>query len=329
MRPEHLTYLICPSCKADLLIAKIEQGSQTAIVTGQLKCVNCNETYPIIRHIPRFVPLENYATGFGLEWTKHARTQYDSYSGAKISETRLFAETRWPRQLAGQTILEVGSGSGRFTEHLISTGAMVISTDLSYAVEANYASNGTKPNILIVQSDIYNMPFRQNFFDKLLCIGVLQHTPDVKRSFISLPPYLKSGGSLVVDVYRQYHGLREWLRPRNWARAITRRMEPEKLYHLCEQYVTIMWPLVKFLRKLPGGRRIIWTMLIADYTGFYKLSDQSMREWAILDTFDILAPAYDQPQHLETMQTWFTEAELNDIEVHYGYNGIEGRGLKP
>lgn len=328
MHLEHLNYLVCPTCKANLIIAETEQQSQTIIETGSLKCIACAETYPIIRHIPRFVPLENYASGFGLEWTKHARTQYDSYSGANISETRLFNETRWARQLAGQVILELGSGSGRFTEHLISTGAMVISTDLSYAVEANYSSNGSKANVLIVQSNIYKMPFRENFFDKILCIGVLQHTPDVKQSFMRLPPYLKSGGSLVIDVYRRQHGLREWLRPRNWARALTQNLEPEKLYRWCERYVTLMWPLTRSLHKIPGGRQIIWALLIADYTGFYNLSQQMLREWAILDTFDILAPAYDQPQHLETVQAWFEESNLGNIEVHYGYNGIEGRGTK-
>ncbi|MBI1877686.1 MAG: methyltransferase domain-containing protein [Chloroflexi bacterium] len=329
MRQQHLKYLACPACRADLTLIEVTSQNEISIETGTLCCVKCSQTYPIIRHIPRFVPLENYASGFGLEWTKHARTQYDSYSGASISETRLFAETRWPRQLTGEVILEVGSGSGRFTEHLITTGAMVVSTDLSYAVEVNYNSNGSRANALIVQSDIYKMPFREYAYDKLLCIGVLQHTPDVKRSFMSLPPYLKSGGSLVVDIYRKQHGLREGLRPRNWARAITRKVEPEKLYHWCERYITLMWPRTRFLHKIPRGRRIIWALLIADYTGRYDLSDQILREWAILDTFDILAPAYDQPQHLETIQAWFAEAKLCNVDVHYGYNGIEGRGVKP
>lgn len=48
------------------------------------------------------------------------------------------------------------------------------------------------------------MPFKRDFFDKLLCIGVLQHTPDVKKSFYTLPLFLKSRGSLVVDAYKKY-----------------------------------------------------------------------------------------------------------------------------
>src|SRR5439155_25559775 len=145
------------------------------VETGTLRCTACRQEYPILRFIPRFVPLENYASSFGFEWIKHARTQYDSASGASVSETRFFNETKWPRQMPGEAILEVGSGSGRFTEQAASTGAMVVSLDYSYAVEANYASNGARDNVLIVQGNLYQMPFRKSFFDRLLCIGVLQH----------------------------------------------------------------------------------------------------------------------------------------------------------
>jgi len=56
-----------------------------------------------------------------LEWTKHAMTHYDSYTGSKISERSFFDETGWSRKLHGELILEVGSGSGRFTEQAATT----------------------------------------------------------------------------------------------------------------------------------------------------------------------------------------------------------------
>ena len=70
-------------------------------------------------------------------------------------------------------ILEVGSGSGRFTEQAAKTGATIISCDYSYAVEANFASNGKNDNVLIVQADLYHMPFGEiiltNFFVSVYC----------------------------------------------------------------------------------------------------------------------------------------------------------------
>jgi SAM-dependent methyltransferase len=323
MRERDLQHLICPSCKRDLVIDEIIKEDRGVIEEGKLKCSRCVEKYDIIRCIPRFVPSQRYTSGFGLEWTRHARTQYDSYSGMPISETRFFEETKWPRHLAKQLILEVGSGSGRFTEVAASTGAMVISIDLSNAVEANYASNGGKANVLIVQGDLYQMPFKDDYFDKVFCIGVLQHAPDTREAFMSLPRYLKSGGNVVIDVYGKSGRL---LNLRRLVRLFTKRIPPEKLYKRCAQYVEWMWPLVRFLDR-HGGTRVIGLSLIPYYKQ-YGLSDRMLKEWALLDLFDIVSATYEFPQSVEIVHEWFSDANMRNIEVQWGYNGIEGRGNK-
>jgi len=185
---KHLPLLVCPSCYESLSA----DPETTTITEGRLSCLSCRQEYPVIGGVPRFVPRENYASGFGLEWTKHARTQYDSYSGIPASEQRFFSQTGWPRDMHGELILEVGSGSGRFTEQAAKTGATVVSLDYSYAVDANYASNGARDNVLIVQADVFAMPFRPQTFDRLFCFGMLQHTPSPSRAFAALPKLLPS-----------------------------------------------------------------------------------------------------------------------------------------
>jgi hypothetical protein len=54
---------------------------------------------------------------------------------------------------------------------------------------------------------------------------------------------------------------------------------------------------------------------VADYTGIFPLSEQQLKEWALLDTFDMLSPTYDNPQSSDTVQRWFEEAKLLDIKV--------------
>ena len=328
MKQEHIKYLACPSCAGELAVIKVERAQKGSIEDGQLQCRDCKATFDVVRHVPRFVPAKNYAASFGFEWNRHARTQYDSYTGTKISEERFFQETRWPRDLRGQIILEVGCGSGRFTEPAASTGAMVVSLDYSSAVDANYSSNGHKDNVLVVQGDIYSMPFKTNFFDKLFCIGVIQHTPDPEAAFLCLPRYLKPSGSLAIDIYR-YMWWRYLLVTRYWVRPITKRLPPETLYRWCERYVNLMWPLARWINKLPKGRYINRGLLIADYRGVYPLSEEILKEWAMLDTFDGLSPAYDKPRSLRRVKEWFTKAGLENVEVHRGYYGIEGRGTKP
>ena len=82
--------------------------------------------------------------------------------------------------------MEAGSGAGRFTEVLLQTGAEVFSFDYSNAVEANLSNNGEKLNLHLFQGDILNIPFPEEYFDKVICLGVLQHTPDPEKAFISL-----------------------------------------------------------------------------------------------------------------------------------------------
>lgn len=329
MKKGHLKYLVCPECKCSLNLVEEEKTQDDSVESGTLGCDKCKTTFPIVRFVPRFVPQDNYANNFGLEWTIHARTQYDSSSGSNVSEDRFFKETKWPRNLDGQLILEIGGGSGRFTEQAASTDAMVISLDYSSAVESNYASNGTRPNVLIIQADLYKMPFKENSFDKLFCFGVLQHTPDVRKSFFALPPYVKSGGDIAVDVYPKFSFIRQILKTKYWVRPLTKRIDPEFLYKILRRYVSFMWPISKFINKLPFGKSLNWALLVGDYGGIYDLDDDVLKEWAILDTFDMLSPAHDHPQSIKTMKKWFKENNLTNVDVHYGFNGIEARGLKP
>ncbi len=329
MRREHLRYLVCPACRGALEIGDGVQEDGRGIREGLLLCAACAARYPVVQYVPRFVPEENYASGFGLQWSRHARTQYDSYTGVPLSETRFFAETGWPRRLAGEVILEVGSGSGRFTVHAASTGAMVVSMDYSNAVLVNHAANGDRPNVLIVQGDVYRMPFAVGVFDRVFCIGVLQHTPDVRRAFQALVDAVKAGGHLAMDVYRKPQGLRRLLATKYWIRPLTRRLPPAALYGMTRAYVRLMWPLSRVISRIPWiGKKLNWMLLVADYRGVYEMSEEHLREWAILDTFDMLAPAYDEPQSLETMRRWFDQAGLAEIDVQYGYNGIEGRARR-
>jgi SAM-dependent methyltransferase len=329
MRREFLACLACPTCGADLAISEIAKEDSYGIDTGTLSCTACGRAFPITKHVPRFVPMENYASGFGFQWNIHSRTQHDRHNGTTISETRFFKETKWPRQMGGEYLLEVGCGAGRFTGHAASTGAFVVSMDYSSAVDANFANNGHLSNLLIVQADIYQMPLRRSFFDKVFCLGVLQHTPNVEESFKCLAMPLKPGGRLAIDVYDKPKGRQRLLATKYHVRALTKRLPSTFLYRVCKGYISLMWPVARLVRRLPRGRRLNWILLIPDYAGVFNLSDDQLKEWAILDLFDMLAPAYDSPQYLETIQRWFAEIGMRDVEVHFGQNGIEGRGVKP
>ena len=51
------------------------------------------------------------------------------------------------------------------------------------------------------QADIANLPFKNEIFDKTFCFGVLQHTPNIRKTLKELIKKTKKKGSIVVDFY--------------------------------------------------------------------------------------------------------------------------------
>ncbi len=329
MRLDHLDYLVCPGNGRPLRLSEAPVIVNRRVRHGELLEPVSGSRYPIVDFIPRFVSQDNYARNFGLEWNTHGRTQYDETSGYSLSRDRFEKETGWGPDLRGESILEVGSGSGRFTKHAIDTGALVFSCDYSNAVEANYRSNGMRENLLLVQASVYEMPFKRSFFDKAFCFGMLQHTPEPRKSFFTILEHLKSGGMMASDIYVKNLG-RWLLQPKYWVRPFTRRMAPQALYDAITKYVDLMWPLARIVRKLPViGPTLNWKLLLADYSRVLPdADDATLKQWAYLDTFDMLSPMYDKPATLRTFAQWHEEAGLVDVDVRYGFNGLEGRGTK-
>jgi len=292
---------------------------------ASLRCANCQAAYPVRDGIARFVPAENYSNSFGLQWNRHRRTQLDSAVGKPISENRLYQATGWPRELRGQRILEAGSGAGRFTEVLCRTGADVFSFDYSSAVDANRQNNGAHARLHLFQADIFRIPMREASFDHVLCLGVLQHTPDPERAFRSLARQVKPGGDLVVDVYRR--SIAAALQWKYLLRPLTRRMDPARLYALVETLAPALVTPTRWLRRI-GGRAGARLSPIVEYSHLGLTVEQNV-QWAVLDTFDMYSPAYDLPQSAATVRGWFADAGFERIEVFNGLNGVVGRGRRP
>jgi len=293
-----------------------------AASSGWLRCSSCGEAFQILDGIPRFVPPANYANSFGYQWNLHRKAQLDSQTGMPISRERLFLVTGWPEDLRGQIVLEAGLGAGRFTEILVQTGATIFSFDYSSAVDANRANNGAAKNLCLFQADIFRIPLPQRSFDRVLCLGVLQHTPDPKRALFSLACCVTPGGELVVDVYaKRLTALLPW---KYLLRPITKRMDQKTLHSLVEHAVDWFLPFAARLRHSVGriGPRLL---PIVEYSHL-GLPAPLNREWAILDTFDMYSPAHDHPQTGATVRNWLCEAGFEDISVADGPNGIVGKG---
>ncbi len=326
MHADLVEILACPSCRESLGL-HVGQEVDGEVESGTLDCARCAAQYPIVGFVPRFVAADNYSSSFGFQWNQFRRTQLDSSTGQPITSRRFFEQSGWkPSDMAGRWTLDVGCGAGRFAEVALSTGARLVAVDYSSAVDACRQNLGPHPRLDVVQGDVYHLPFKPTRFSFVYCFGVLQHTPDVHASFAALAAELAPGGRLGVDLYPRTPLNILW--PKYWLRPLTKHVPPDRLFALVTAMVNRLWPLSLALGRVPGiGAKLRHALPVANYDGLLPLTPSQLKEWAVLDTFDMLAPAHDHPQTVGTLKAWFEEAGLADAEV-FRRGLVVGRGRR-
>jgi SAM-dependent methyltransferase len=270
-----------------------------------------------------------YADSFGPQWITYGRTQVDKFNGTSISRDRFFEYTGWPRELDGETVLEAGSGCGRFTQVLLDAGANVVSFDYSAAVVANWRNNGDADRLTLFRGDIYRIPLAEASFDRVVCLGVLQHTPSPERAFHSLVSMVKPGGWLAVDIYRV--SAAHLASPKHLLRMFRGFVPPDRAAAVAKRAVRTLLPAKALLRKVPlvGVPLAHLLVPVADYRGRLPLTESQAVEWSELEFIDAITPAHDHPATRRQVEQWCRAAGLVDLSIDLvskgGQFAIRGR----
>ncbi len=285
--------------------------------------------FPIINGVARISELENYTENFGMQWNKFDKTQLDNeIEGLNLSRLRFFAATHWDQEdLSGKSILEVGSGAGRFSKVVLEkTKAVLYSVDYSNAVTANYKNNNkiAPGRFHLFQASVYEMPFPDNSFDKVFCFGVLQHTPDFDSSVKALIAKAKPGGEIAVDFYP----IKGWwtkINAKYILRPITKKMSHERLLKLIEKNVDWLIVVHSILHRIGLGFATRFLPICNVKESFPKsLTKAQVREWTILDTFDQYSPEHDHPQRIVDVVKMF---ERYGVKVTFSGSENFGDGM--
>lgn len=310
-------------------------GPVGAAVADRARVLACAAgcAVPVEGGIPRFVPSENYASGFGLQWKHFRRTQLDSYSGTTISRDRLARCLGGSLDVVrGKVVLEAGCGAGRFTEVLLAAGARVVATDLSVAVEANYDNCARSVDYFVCQADLRRLPVAPAAFDIVLCLGVIQHTPSPEESIAALASYVKPGGMLVIDHYSHEYPLTP---SRRVLRAALLRLRPERAKQAALQLSRALLPFHRLLWRRTRGfgrlRRYLSRVspLVDYYDSYPQLSRALLSEWAVLDTHDALTDYYKHFRAPAEIAATLEALGLEGIVAAPGGNGVEARARRP
>lgn len=326
---------MCSEVKKQNLHWVCPRHRQSLIRRNQI--FHCKEgcSFPLVNDILRFVPPRNYASSFGLQWNEYRTAQLDSHTGLSVSRDRLKRLMGGSFDiLKGKKLLEAGCGAGRFTEILLEADAHVWAIDISTAVEANYRNCSKYDHYGTAQASILELPFEEGQFDIVLCIGVIQHTPDPEQTMTALCAQLKPGGRLLIDHYT--YGYPTTL-SRKYLRTFLAFMPNTFSLRFCKLMTFFLWPVHRWLwigRNVPLVKQMRAIILrispLVDYHDAYpQLGPPLLKMWAALDTHDTLTDRYKHLRSAQEIESHLRKCSMINIETSYAGNGVEARAQKP
>lgn len=310
MKPALLDILVCPACR-NALDLRADVREELEVREGALRCVGCARDYPIVSGVPRFVGSGAYASSFGRQWHWFRKVQIDSMSGTDESERMLAATTGWSGEdYRGRLVLDAGVGAGRFAEVVCNKGGVVVGVDLSQAIDAAYENIGNRPNVHLVQADIFAMPFRDGTFDMAYSVGVLHHTPDPAAAFARVAAAVRPGGALAVYLYARYGPSHRFS---DMIRVLTTRLPFPVLRALSALAVPAY-----YLYRVPVLGKVLGVV--------FPISLHRDWRWRWLDTFDWYSPRYKWKLLYPEVVRWFRANGFGHVELFDG--PIRMRGVK-
>jgi SAM-dependent methyltransferase len=301
------------------------EHSQPFIQNNSL--LNCESgcIYPVRDGIPRIIE-PNYAAAFGFQWNRFQKTQLDSYTKTNITRSRL-EQSLGPdllSKMGNLDCLEIGCGAGRFTEILLELCQQVVSVDLSNAVDANRVNFPISESHQIIQGDVMKLPFADHSFELVLCLGVIQHTPNPEATISALANQVKPGGWLVIDHYAK--SLAWNLRSAKYVRPVLKRLPPRVALGIVERIYYISKPLFKV-----SGNRVYRKILniVLPVVFFDKeipeLKKEFRDEWSILDSFDGLTDWHKHRRSRSQIREAIERTGMTVEMCEYGGNGVIAR----
>ena len=175
----------------------------------------------------------------------------------------------------GETVLDVGAGTGVSTEELARSGAHVLGVDLSIGMLRE--GKRSRPHVPLLAGDALHLPFADATFDAVTISFALRNVVDTRAALRELARVTKPGGRLVVC---------EFSHPTNWTfrtiylsylmqslPAVARRVSsnPEAYVYLAESIQ--MWPNQEDLAtriQRSGWTRVAWRNLSAGIVALHR-----------------------------------------------------------
>jgi ubiquinone/menaquinone biosynthesis C-methylase UbiE len=140
--------------------------------------------------------------------TREIKEEYNKWHSKVISEYYDRKFYQWLKKqanlLPNEIVLDVGCGKGDWLNFLELTNLYRVGVDIS-SVALRYARRkGISANIDYVLADAENLPFRESSFDKVFCLGSLEHFANPQKGVLEIKRVLKHKGISYIFLPNAY-----------------------------------------------------------------------------------------------------------------------------
>ncbi|MCR9219916.1 MAG: class I SAM-dependent methyltransferase [Alphaproteobacteria bacterium] len=247
---------------------------------------------------------------FGDQWTRYQDNE--GYYGS-VELLRDILEPLTPLEsVRGQTVAEIGSGTGRIVQMLLDAGvSRITALEPSKAMDVLRANTVEKSDrIRYVQARGEQLPSDQPF-DFVFSIGVLHHIPDPAPVVRAAHRALKEEGRIVIWLYgREGNGLYlAFVLP---LRKLTALLPHSLLTPICHVLNAGLGAYIALARIVPVPLRGYMTEVIGNFS--------TSKRYLVI--YDQLKPAYAKYYRRAEAESLLEEAGFVDVRSHnrHGYS---------
>jgi len=196
--PELETLLICPACHGTLGFSERE-----------IVCINCGSRYPVRGRIPEMTRgISNDGFGHDLYNAQLHGNFFEKVFHTNRINTLMRLITTELQIEPGCRALDVGCNTGPMLLPLRKQGYDIVGIDISTGdvrQAEQYLQEQDLPHTRLAVADGTQLPFRDQSFDFVLLVDILEHTDYPEHITAEVKRLLTPGGVVIATVPWAYH----------------------------------------------------------------------------------------------------------------------------